>query len=248
MSDVKNSGLATGLVSYWELEESSGTRVDSHGSNDLTDNNTVGQATGIQGDGADFEEANTEYLSITDAAQSGLDITGDHSVSFWIKRESISTGQHILGKDEYGSLGTRCYSYDIKASPSGAIGGFYTSGTNYTLGYTTSGHVDDTNWHHVVIVTDVSAETFTIYVDGDSKPVTYFRKAATTVNDGSSGFTISTSESTLKYDGIIDEVGIWSRILTSGEVADLYNSGSGIPYEAGGAAAEIKTLNGVSNV
>jgi len=41
ITDVKNSSLATNLVSYWELEEASGTRVDSHGSNDLTDNNTV---------------------------------------------------------------------------------------------------------------------------------------------------------------------------------------------------------------
>jgi hypothetical protein len=84
MSDVKNSGLATGLVSYWELEESSGTRNDSHGSNNLTDVNTVGVATGIQGDAADFVRANTESLTITDASQTGLDITGDMSLSFWM--------------------------------------------------------------------------------------------------------------------------------------------------------------------
>lgn len=31
------------LEAWWDLEEGSGTRVDSHGSNDLTDNNTVGR-------------------------------------------------------------------------------------------------------------------------------------------------------------------------------------------------------------
>ena len=36
--------LKTNLVSWWDLEEASGARVDSHGSNDLTDNNTVGRA------------------------------------------------------------------------------------------------------------------------------------------------------------------------------------------------------------
>jgi hypothetical protein len=33
--------LLTGLISFWPLTETSGTRVDVHGSNDLTDNNTV---------------------------------------------------------------------------------------------------------------------------------------------------------------------------------------------------------------
>lgn len=36
----------TSLVSYWNLVETSGTRNDSHGTNHLTDNNTVGHATG----------------------------------------------------------------------------------------------------------------------------------------------------------------------------------------------------------
>ena len=32
------------------------------------------------------------------------------------------------------------------------------------------------------------------------------------------------------FDGIIDEVGIWSRVLTGAEVTTLYNSGNGIQY------------------
>ena len=41
------SNLLTNLVSWWELDEASGTRVDKHGSNDLTDNNTVTDAEGL---------------------------------------------------------------------------------------------------------------------------------------------------------------------------------------------------------
>ena len=38
------------LQGFWELlEEASGTRVDAHGANDLTDNNTVLQGTGKVG-------------------------------------------------------------------------------------------------------------------------------------------------------------------------------------------------------
>src|SRR5574341_2164717 len=53
------------LISFWELEEASGTRLDATASdNDLTDNNTVTQATGKVGNAAQFTRANTEYLSI----------------------------------------------------------------------------------------------------------------------------------------------------------------------------------------
>jgi len=36
--------------------------------------------------------------------------------------------------------------------------------------------------------------------------------------------------STADFDGLIDEVGIWSRALNSTEVSELYNSGSGLAY------------------
>ena len=34
------------LVSYWDMNEDSGNALDSHGSNELTDNNTVGTEPG----------------------------------------------------------------------------------------------------------------------------------------------------------------------------------------------------------
>lgn len=33
-----------------------------------------------------------------------------------------------------------------------------------------------------------------------------------------------------EIDGIIDEIGIWSRVLTYDEVQELYNSGNGLSY------------------
>ena len=36
------------------------------------------------------------------------------------------------------------------------------------------------------------------------------------------------------YEGMLDEVGIWSKALTATEVSDLYNSGNGLAYDATG--------------
>ena len=39
--------LTDNLISAWELSEASGNAIDSHGSNDLTDNGSVGTGTGL---------------------------------------------------------------------------------------------------------------------------------------------------------------------------------------------------------
>ena len=63
-----SNGLLTNLVSYWKMDESSDgsaavTRVDSHGSNDLTDLSPyAASAAGIISNGALLVKANSEAL------------------------------------------------------------------------------------------------------------------------------------------------------------------------------------------
>ena len=60
---VASSTLSTGLLAFWKMAETSGTRYDETANNeDLTDNNTVSYATGKVGNAADFEASNNEYL------------------------------------------------------------------------------------------------------------------------------------------------------------------------------------------
>ena len=229
MSDVKNSGLATNLVSYWELEEASGTRVDSHGSNDLTDNNTVGSATGIQGDGANIVRANTEYLSITDAAQTGLDFgTGqDFTLQFWYKPSSVVPFYAILKGDTAGvwyslggGLATGQFSFlvDDGSTIRTISGGSHSAG----------------NWYHVVGVRE--GTTLTLYVN-NSVIGTDTNAAVDNDVSNSDPFyigTFSAGNNTRTPDGVIDEVAVWSRALSAAEVTSLFNSGDGLPYDAGG--------------
>lgn len=56
------SELLTDLVSYWRMDEVSGTRVDSVGTNDLADSNTVGELNGA----ALFVQVNSESLTKAD--------------------------------------------------------------------------------------------------------------------------------------------------------------------------------------
>lgn len=252
MADIKND-FGTGLISHWELEEASGTRIDSHGSNDLTDNNTVGSATGIQGDGADFEENNDEYLSITDASQTGLDLSGDFSVSAWINLEKLpsTATKQSMGIVSKSNSGTNNVAYhinfndfdnDLEINISGD-GTFSNRNSMRTASpFVTSGELG--NWIHVLVTYDVSAENITLYKNGtdtgDSTSIS--GTGVTTIKNSSVPFVIgrgNQNDTTAYFDGVIDEVTIWSRELSASEVTDIYNSGDGIPYEEGGGGVAV---------
>jgi hypothetical protein len=228
-----DSTLATNLVSYWELEESSGTRVDSHGSNDLTDNNTVGTATGKIGEGADFELGNSEYLSITEASQSGLDLTGDHTFAFWYNPETLlSSGTQTFIDKWLGSGNQRAYLYRLDNTSNDGVGyqlsstGSVESSGSLDLGTTLS-----TGTFYHIAITYNTGGVVTAYLNGVK--VDEDTGVATSIFNSSSDVYIGSDTGTGSYmDGVLDETGVWSRTLTAGEVSNLYNSGSGLSYSS----------------
>src|SRR3990167_1322919 len=81
--------LTDGLVSYWTLDEAGGVRYDSvvASANDLTDNNTVGSATGKNNLAANFVAANGESLSSTAGALALGDT--NWTVAGWAYRNAL---------------------------------------------------------------------------------------------------------------------------------------------------------------
>ncbi len=80
--------LLTDLKAHWKLNEASGARVDSHGSNDLTDNNTVTQVAGKIGNAAQFTAANSEWLSRGTDVDLGLGADTDCTWAGWFYMDS----------------------------------------------------------------------------------------------------------------------------------------------------------------
>lgn len=246
--------LADNLISYLKMDESSGTRVDAHGSNDLTAGGTggVGSATGIINDAADFELADADVLYITDASQSGLDVTGDFSISAWINIESApGSGVEfdIVSKHDNGAANQRSFiaSYEnvsgngfrFRVSSSG------TSGTQSTAKWLQT--LTTATWYHVVFAYS-AAGNVSLYVNGSL--VSNVTGQRTSVFNGTAPFTVGArgnggSTFAAHFDGLIDEVGIWGRTLDATDVSDLYNAGAGLSYEditGGGGGAPTPTL------
>ena len=214
--------LTDSLVSYWKLDEASGDATDSHGSNTLTDNNTVGSTTGKINNGRLFTNGNTEYFSHADNADLS---TGDIDFSFsaWIKPASFTNYWSIVDKwtdanNEYliwNEATNSKLNWIVKSS----------GGVSTNIEWATA--LSANTWYFVVVWHDSVNNVIGMSID-DATPQT----AAHTLGvfDGGSSFWLGRGGGGGDYDGVMDEVGFWKRVLTSGERTQLYNSGAGLAY------------------
>jgi len=215
--------LLTGLRGYWKLDESAGaTRNDSSGNaNHLTDHNTVGSSPGKIANAADFVSASSRYLSHADNAAFQMGATTDFTVAFWIKYTAHN--QVCFG---YGPFGTGNPHYIITTSSS-LSANISDGSTQVTTGELHS--FDDNAWHFVVM-TAARAGNLSLFVDNVLEGTPQSITAVGSLNN-SLGLAIGADPSPqLFFDGSIDEVGIWSRVLTSQERSDLWNGGAGFTY------------------
>lgn len=235
-TDVKNdANLSTSLKSFWLLNEASGTtRVDSHGSNDMSDTGTVGQTSGVSGFAADFEDSIPSYLSnsSTDYTE-----TGDWSVSFWINPESLTTNHYVFNRNDAGLP----LDMAIWVTSTGIITGEFRNPSNAKTTYTSSVTLSTATWTHVVVTADISAATIKIYVNGsEDTSASAVSTSATTMDQNHTTINIGQNQSGGNtYDGALHDAGLWTKILTSSEVTDLYNSGARLPYEAAGGGGAV---------
>ena len=172
----------------------------------------------------DLEEASSQYLSITDAAQTGLDITGDMTIECWVKNESATISgdfRYIISKikvddDErsfrigyYNNAGTP--QIDVGISSNGVDAIYLRKNQTLTAG----------NWFHIAIVYDASAGSIETFVNGSS--IGTNTGYPNSIYNGVSDFMIGTHHSTGNYwDGLIDDVRVWSDIRTATEISDNY--------------------------
>jgi len=80
--------------------------------------------------------------------------------------------------------------------------------------------VNDGAWHHVVLTRN--GNDYNVYLDGNSVSISTLTNAGGTFSDQTIIGARSESGLTQFFDGIIDEVGVWSKVLNSTEISDFY--------------------------
>jgi hypothetical protein len=224
--------LIDDLVSYWTLDEASGTRADSHGSNDLADTNTVTQAAGIISTAAQFTSANQERLVLSDTAI--FDALSAATFAGWLYADSLAADITFASKYASSTAG-----FELTWSPTFGFAAYWMN-AGFQNGSTGTGGYSATTWYHIACVFDGAggdnAARCKIYIDGVSQTLNFSGTIPASYATNAAVFKIGMAAVSRYWNGRIDEAGFWSRPLTSDEVTELYNGGAGLayPFSSGG--------------
>lgn len=224
-----SAASCSGLVSYWKMDENNGNNVADVISNNNGNASGTTNPDGVIGKGRGF--SGNDFISINNNGNS-LNLTSSMSFAAWINPSSVAGDGFIwyrekntAGEYRLRRSGTELY-FQINNGP------WYTHATT-GLGLSTG------TWYYVVVTLDATAHLVKIYVNGTEK---YSGPQPVNLASGTSGFAIGKengcSGSCSNFAGLIDEVGVWNRALSPGEIGDLYNSGGGntCPYVAPSAS------------
>jgi hypothetical protein len=183
--------------------------------NDGNGQGGINFANGMLGRAGNFD-GNNDRVRLPGSAS--LNITGDISVAAWVN--PVSGSAAIIHKGAH---------YSIFRWSNGRITWADSSSWCYAC-FGSFGNVPNGSWSHVAATKQGSAVT--LYVNGVSVVSKSFGNSLTTNSStahigcyaGNSGGNNCTG---YYFRGLIDEGAVWDRALTSSEVQELYNSGSG---------------------
>lgn len=211
--------LADGPIAYWRLGEKSGTNaVDQLGSFDGTYTNTptLGVAPLMvdrSGDSAvDFVAASNEHVLGADWAAMDF-ATGSFSIEAWFNADVLTgTTQIIIEKQVSSGVGWELGVVTAGVFFASDLGSVVQSGT-LTVGRD----------YHVVVTSDQTTTILYlngVQVDSNGGGLTI------TANTEVVSIAFDTSAVGFAFDGTIDEVATYARVLTAAEVAEHYRVGT----------------------
>lgn len=208
--------LADNIISYWKLN---GNATDELGVNNGTANNITWVA-GKLGDCADFAGTGTSDIQLSTTSS----LTNNLTFSFWYYHTSTAR-QGLYCKTD--GLGNNTSSWVIEVNVNKIYYSLYTGSSAYSCVSTTT--LSTSTWYFITCTYDNA--TMRLYING-TQEATNSSGGAFNINNITKTTVLGQfgSYTFLPCFGYLDEVGSWSRALTSGEVTSLYNGGIGLTY------------------
>lgn len=224
--------LTTNLVSYYKME---GNSNDSVGSNNGTDTSmSYSSSYGKLGQGANCN-GSSGYIDLGTGLR--YERTQAFTISFWMK-SSTSTSYIPIYSSQEGSGNYRGTTIWVSFAGDNRLWLEMTSLTTNALKCFGSSSINDGNLKHCVITYDGTSAVSGVkmYVDGIAETVTSSVDALSATIVGTANVHIGRRPDPLYYTGDIDELAIWTRVLTATEVLELFQNGSAnqYPFSRGG--------------
>lgn len=215
-------GPSTGLMGYWKFDEGSGTTAgDSSGNlNSATLVNGTTWTSGKVNSALSFDGV-TNYAQVTDSPS--IDLGSQGTIVAWIKRGSTGAWGSIVSKGTANSNSSQNYAMEFNTANQLEMKIGNGSSANVLA---TPALTDTANFHQVAFVWN--GAQLVSYLDGVQNGT-----GTQTLTPTSNGAVLligqySPSGSNQDpYRGVVDEVRIYNRPLSSQEILDLYNGAGG---------------------
>ena len=209
-------GPTLDLEGWWKFDEGTGLIAYDSSGNKNNGNliNTPIWVSGINGNAIEFDGTSNQYINCNLSDNCDF-TTEDFSISFWQKGEtSTSDNIRLICRGIYTVEGWEVFSG----------GGLISLRTYNGSSYEAHCPIDDDGEFHHVVITKSGTEVI-MYIDKDSKSVT--GSACETLTSSDEDFLIGIYYNRVSYEfnGIIDDVRVYSRLLSASEVNQLYNYG-----------------------
>ena len=222
LPSAARADISSYLLLCYHFDEASGTSAADASGNGSTGTLTSGAAFDPSGriNGCVLLDGSNDYVS----GPTLVGPSGGFTFAAWVKPDVVS-GYRVLctigaGSNKY------CWIY---VDPSGLLwASIFATGETASITRNTGAVVSANTWQHVVFTWDggTAYTSIKIYVDGTQ---------ADSSSSGTGTFTASSSNSLTVYfgdrrgssnafDGRMDEVRLYSRALSAGDVTELYNS------------------------
>lgn len=213
----------SGLVGWWEFEEGSGS-IAGDSSGNGNDGTIYGAtwATGQIGGALDFNGV-SDYVNCGN--DSSLKPPLPITISAWVRLSGSGKTQYIVVSDNQAS---DYYGVWFTVRPDNTLGvsygdGGYPGAVNRRSKIGTTALSEDT-WYHVAVVIEGSTD-MSFYINGADDGGTYSGSGGSLVYSSGSALIGKEHNSAYPFDGKIDDVRIYNRALSEGEVEDLYEGG-----------------------
>ena len=224
----------SGLVGHWAFDETNGTIAHDSSGNDRNgtlagfESNATSWTTGKLGGALDFDGTND---SVNVGAGAPLDDLGPKTLSAWVYRRGIG---YVMSKR---SGGDGYWRLAVEEANTGWFRDFSDSAHASAQGPTFT----DNEWHLLTLTWDGGAAGAgaSIYVDGEEVTNSRTDGTGALLSDAANTFNIGSRGGTEAFfNGLIDDVRVYDRALTAGQVHALFESatrdhdGDGITDEA----------------
>ena len=223
----------TAPITYFRLDEASGNATDQINSLVAT-NTSATYGAGKLNNAATY--AGSAFHTISDNA--ALKPTSDISIGGWINITSTSSYQMMFAKGENAG-DTRSYEMRAFASTTQIEVQMRANGGSYILSRTTTA-IGTATWAHVIFTRSGTTNRF--YVNGVLETLASNFTSVGNIDYNADDLWLGQRNGGFRFNGKLDEIGIWNVALTSAEVTSLYNAGAGFDPTAGGAAPRTQLL------